>query len=211
MGQVTEHAGLWAPEDRFASLYQYLPVEVPAGTAALRVRLDYERPGAVLDLGCMGPAGFRGWSGGARTWFTIAASAATPGYLPGELEAATWHVMLGLHQVPPQGVRYQVRAEVSARLPDGWLPVLDPDPPVPGERPARRSFPARPGHRWLAGDLHSHTLHSDGAQTVPELAVFAVQRGLDFIAVTDHNTVSHHAELPDASRLYGITLVPGQE
>ena len=47
------------------------------------------------------------------------------------------------------------------------------------------------------------------AMTVPELAELAVRRGLDFIAVTDHNTVSHHAELPAASRRYGITLVPG--
>jgi hypothetical protein len=119
--------------------------------------------------------------------------------------------MLGLHQVPARGVRYQVRAEVSATLPPGWLPELTPAPPVPGERPARRSLPARPGHRWLAGDLHSHTLHSDGALTVPELTAFAVRQGLDFLAVTDHNTVSHHAELPAASRQYGITLVPGQE
>ena len=211
MGQVAEHAGLWTPEDRFASAYQYLPVEVPAGMAALRVHLDYERPGAVLDLGCMGPGGFRGWSGGARHWFTVGAAGATPGYLPGELEAGPWHVMLGLHQVPSRGVRYRVRAEVSPTLPPGWLPELEPAPPVPGERPARRSLPARPGYRWLAGDLHSHTLHSDGALAVPELAAFAVRQGLDFLAVTDHNTVSHHAELPAASRRYGITLVPGQE
>jgi hypothetical protein len=47
--------------------------------------------------------------------------------------------------------------------------------------------------------------------TVPELACFAISRGLDFIAVTDHNTVSHHAELPAAARRYGIGLIPGQE
>ena len=35
--------------------------------------------------------------------------------------------------------------------------------------------------------------------------------GLDFIAVTDHNTVSHHRELGAASRRYQITLIPGQE
>ena len=47
--------------------------------------------------------------------------------------------------------------------------------------------------------------------TVQELAVLAVERGLDFLAVTDHNTVSHHAELGAAARRYGITLLPGQE
>jgi hypothetical protein len=39
----------------------------------------------------------------------------------------------------------------------------------------------------------------------------ASERGLDFIAITDHNTVSHHAELPAAAARYGITLIPGQE
>jgi hypothetical protein len=53
-------------------------------------------------------------------------------------------------------------------------------------------------------------VHSDGALTVPELAALAVSSGLDFVAVTDHNTVSHHRELASASA-YGITLVPGQE
>ena len=54
-------------------------------------------------------------------------------------------------------------------------------------------------------------MHSDGVLTVAELAALAAERGLDFIAVTDHNTVSHHAELAAAGRRYGITLLPGQE
>jgi hypothetical protein len=46
---------------------------------------------------------------------------------------------------------------------------------------------------------------------VPELARFAVGEGLDFLAITDHNTISHHAELPAAAATHGITLLPGQE
>src|SRR5207302_2072973 len=95
MADATEHAGRWTVEDRFASPWHYLPVEVPAGTAGLRVELEYDRAGgAVLDLGCLGPGGFRGWSGGARRSFVITPGAATPGYLPGELEAGTWQVMI---------------------------------------------------------------------------------------------------------------------
>src|SRR6516225_7532206 len=208
MGERTVHTGVWTLDDRLASPWHYLPVEVAPGTAALRVELDYERAGAVLDLGCLGPSGFRGWSGGARESFVITAEAATPGYLPGEIEAGLWQVMIGLHAVPPDGVRFRVTAEPSSG--GAGLPVT-PLLPVPAGRPARRELPAAPGRRWLAGDLHAHTVHSDGVMTVPELACFAVSRGLDFIAVTDHNTVSHHAELPAAARRYGITLLPGQE
>jgi PHP domain len=207
----TVHTGRWTLEHRFESAWHYLPVEIGPGTAGLRVELEYEPDGgAVLDLGCLGPGGFRGWSGGARTWFAITADAATPGYLPGEIEPGLWQVMIGVHRIPPDGVPYRVTAQATTRD-EGLLPPAPPAPPVPGERPPRRELPAGPGRRWLAGDLHTHTVHSDGALTVPELAAFAVERGLDFLAVTDHNTVSHHAELPAAAGRYGITLLPGQE
>jgi len=218
MGNSTRHTGRWTLEDRFATPWHYLPVEVGPGTAGLRVEFDYERAGgAVLDLGCLGPNGFRGWSGGARESFVITREAATPGYLPGELEAGTWQVMIGVHRVPPDGAGYRLTAEALPRT--GSLagaaelrtPPAPPPPPSAADRPARRPLPASEGRRWLAGDLHAHTVHSDGVLTVSELAVLAVERGLDFVAVTDHNTVSHHAELPAAARRYGITLLPGQE
>jgi hypothetical protein len=210
MGQLIEHSGTWTPEDRFASPYHYLLADVPPGTAALRVSLEYDRSAGVLDLGCLDSAGFRGWSGAARESFVIAEGAATPGYLPGPLPAGPWRVMVGLHQLA-RDVTYRISVDVTSSGGHGWLAAPADLPPVPVERPPRRSLPARPGCRWLAGDLHAHTVHSDGAMTVPELAELAVRRGLDFIAVTDHNTVSHHAELAGASRRYGITLVPGQE
>ena len=114
MANSTEHAGRWTLEDRFASPWHYLPVEVPPGTAGLRVELEYDRAdGAVLDLGCLGPGGFRGWSGGARRSFVITQGAATPGYLPGELEPGTWQVIIGVHRVPPDGTPFRVTAETT--------------------------------------------------------------------------------------------------
>lgn len=213
MGTTKRRRGRWTQEDRFASPWHYLPVDVPPGSRGLRIELDYDRSAAVLDLGCLGPSGFRGWSGGARGSFTITADRATPGYLPGELEPGTWQVMIGIYRLPPDGIDYTVTAEVtSTRDRLRADPAAEPPAPPPlTDRPPRRDLPARPGRRWLAGDLHTHTVHSDGAQTVSELARFAAQRGLDFIAVTDHNTISHHAELPAAAARYGIILVPGQE
>ena len=207
----TRHAGRWTIEDRCASAWHYLPIDVPPGSSALSVELDYDRAETVLDLGCFGPAGFRGWSGAARRSFVITAESATPGYLPGELEAGTWEVVLGLHRIPAEGTAFRLVAEVTG-TPGRLAPELsdEPVPPVT-DRPARRELPASDGRRWLAGDLHAHTVHSDGAMTVPELARFAAGRGLEFLAVTDHNTVSHHAELPAASAAHGITLLPGQE
>lgn len=187
-------------------MYRHVPVEVPAGQAGLTVKLSYDRSAGVLDLGCFDPTGaFRGYSGGARERFTVSESWATPGYLPGPAPTGAWQVLLGLHRVPPAGVAWEL--DVSA--PNGPPPPA-PDPGPWPERPGAslRALPAPPGHRWLAGDLHAHSVHSDGVLTVPHLARLAAGAGLDFVAVTDHNTVSHHPELPAQG---GLLLVPGQE
>src|ERR1700742_72283 len=219
MGSLITHTGTFTLDDRIAAPWHYLPVEVPAGTGALRVTLSYPREsGAVFDLGCFDPTGFRGWSGGARDSFVVAEPAATPGYLAGPVTAGLWQVVIGLHLVPAPGVPFTVTAERLSADPAslGELAVPDspagPDaPPVPTARPARRPLPADAGLTWLAGDLHAHTFHSDGVMSVAELAAHAVELGLDFVAVTDHNTVSHHAFLGPAAARYGVTLLPGQE
>ena len=211
MSRQTRRSGRWTVDDQVASPWHYVEVEVPPGTRALRVELDYDRQAGVLDLGCLGPGGFRGWSGGARDRFTIGATAATPGYLAGELEPGLWRVIVGPYQLPPDGLEWALTATaVSDGGPEPGAAGADAPPPA-AERPARRELPAAAGRRWYAGDLHTHTVHSDGALTVAELAVLASGTGLDFIAVTDHNTVSHHPELAAAGRRYGITLIPGQE
>jgi hypothetical protein len=198
-------AGEWSPQDRAASVYQYVPVELPPGGRALTVTLEYDRSAAVLDLGCLDPDGaFRGWSGAARETFTITERWATPGYLPGPMPDGAWQVMMGLHRVPPEGIGW--RLTVSTAAPPPPQPEA-PHGPVAPQRPARR-LPAPPGHRWLAGDLHTHSVHSDGVHTVPELARLGMAAGLDFLAITDHNTTSHHPLLAAES---GILLVPGQE
>lgn len=193
-------------DDRAASPYVELPFEV-SGADVVHVRLDYERSAGVVDLGCAGAAGFRGWSGGARSRFTITANDATPGYLPGQLEPGIWSVVLGLHRIPPAGLDVTVEIELSEPAP---LDLEPPAPPVPERRP-RRGLPAEPGLTWLACDFHAHTLHSDGSLGVSELAALAVAAGLDVLAITDHNTVSHHAHLAGAAARYGIGLLPGQE
>src|ERR1700756_4901109 len=112
MASLTTHTGTFSIEDRLAASWPYLPVEVPAGTAAVRVTLSYPRDsGAVLDLGCFDPAGFRGWSGGARDSFAVAELGATPGYLAGPVSAGLWQVAIGLHAVPASGVPFTVTAE----------------------------------------------------------------------------------------------------
>jgi hypothetical protein len=65
--------------------------------------------------------------------------------------------------------------------------------------------------RWIPCETHAHTLHSDGRVTVAELAQHARGLGLAAVALTDHNTISGHREIPEAERASGVTFVPGME
>lgn len=104
-----------------------LPVQVPRGVREIAVSCSHDKPavppgvlGSSCDIGVfdqrgtgLGRPGFRGWSGGFRTSFSISADGATPGYLPGPVDAGTWTVLLGPYQVAPQGLDHRV--EVTLR------------------------------------------------------------------------------------------------
>lgn len=198
------------PELQAEDPYFEVTFDITPKDHSVEVSIDYDTStGARIDIGCRGAIGWRGWSGGARRRFVIASTEATWGYTPGELELGEWAVVLGLHVVPSAGVD----VVVTISTPGGHV-VQDPDVVPPRLRDTERGrddWPAPAGMRWYAGDFHAHTLHSDGRLSPRQLAAMAVDSGLDFLAVTDHNTISHHAELPAISGEYGITLLPGQE
>ena len=211
---VTSYRRRWTLDDRAESVWHSLPVDIPAGCPGLLVTLTVPPvEGAVIDFGCEGAGGWRGWSGGARQTFAITPEAATPGYLPGELEPGTWWVVLGLHRIPLEGVELLVEATTG---PVDNIPGLNEYADATAaiavpQRPPRRTLPASSGLKWIAGDFHAHSLHSDGSTPIANLAALGVSAGLDVLAVTDHNTVAHHAELPSLSNRFGIGLIPGQE
>lgn len=189
--------------------YHKVPFQVPAGVPSLGVQVSFDRDRGVIDLGCEGPNGWRGWSGGARTEFTIGLDAATPGYLPGPIESGSWAVVLGLHNLPdgPVPVRVKITFPSEVEIP----PQVHVPVPAPVRRGSERNLPAPSGKKWYAGDPHNHTFHSDGSLSIEELAALGVEMGLDYLGVTDHNTISHQPFLPQVSKEYGITLIPGQE
>lgn len=168
----------------------YLPIEVPDGVAELSVRYSYDRPeppaglhGNALDVGIFDPDGFRGWSGGARDSFRLGRADATPGYVPGPIRAGTWQLLLAPYTVHPDGLAYRV--EVTLWRGDS-RPAADFAPsPAPVRANGR-------GRAWYRGDLHTHTVHSDGDWRPEQLVEAAVAAGLDFFASTEHNTNTAH-------------------
>ena len=169
----------YTPGDRTSGRYQYVPFEVPAGTTQIRIEQSYDKANGTnaVDLGLIEPGpltvgsrALRGWSGGARSEVVLGPGTASPGYRVGPLPAGRWHVILGLYKVAPAGVDVTLRITLSA-----------------AESAARR---------WYAGDLHLHTIHSDGSTEPARVLEMAREAGLDFVAITDHNNTTHAVAVP---------------
>lgn len=173
--------------------------DVPPGTERLDVELAYDAANrTVVDLGLRGPAGFRGWSGGGPQHIVVASHSASYGYTPGPIEPGRWAAILGVANIRKGATTpYEVAVRFSSAAAD-W-PTL------------RREA------GWYAGDLHAHSGHSDGRTAgpsgerlrVPPEHVFNAARtaGLDFVALTDHNTASHWADVDRLQPLYPAMLL----
>jgi predicted metal-dependent phosphoesterase TrpH len=60
-------------------------------------------------------------------------------------------------------------------------------------------------------DLHLHSTSSDGKLSPTAVVELAAQRGLDLIALTDHDTLHGIAEAQEAGRRLGVAVRPGIE
>jgi predicted metal-dependent phosphoesterase TrpH len=67
-----------------------------------------------------------------------------------------------------------------------------------------------PKRKWLRFDLHMHTSRSDGKNSTEEMVKTAKMRGLDVIAITDHNVPSRIG-IERMMKKYGIYIIPGCE
>ncbi len=178
-------------------LYLLLPFEMPTNSARLDLHYSYQthtsepvntpegqfartRRLNIVDIGLIAPDGFQvGASGSSRSEIMVSEVSATPGYQPHPLTPGSWQIILGAYVIAPEGVDVSITLEFTPKVP-----------------------------RWLCGDLHVHTLASDGSLPLEHLAEHARIHGLDFIAVTDHNQAVKRASFP---KVEGLTIIPGQE
>jgi hypothetical protein len=177
--------------------YFTLPFTIPPDTETLTLSYQYKRyreSGSqigngsftsrqevnIIDLGLIAPDGIQvGVSGSDKHEIYLSAISATPGYKPYPLVPGTWSILVGAYKVVPEGVAVAYKLSVTKKR-----------------------------LRLFKGDLHAHTLASDGVLTAEELGWHALRHGLDFLAVTDHNQFVSADALP---HIPGITLIPGVE
>jgi len=193
--------------------YREIPFEVPPGTG--RITVDFAYTGkdqrTVIDIGIRDPGGQRGWSGGNKSRFEITEFASTPSYANGPITPGTWHLVLGVPNIR-EGQMASYTAKITLGPPDGTRKAVQlSDPAI--------VLDTTPG--WRRGDFHTHTGHSDGScdmgdARAPCPAVFTFEAtkaaGLDFVALTEHNTITQLADIRELQDAFPNTLLmPGTE
>jgi hypothetical protein len=211
--QMTEEGAPWKVLRGELTRTQYehyteVPFDLPAGVTRVTIRFRYDKADhSVIDLGLRDPQRMRGWGGGAHDHMTLSTEDATQGYLPGPLPVGRWNLILGA-----PNIREDAKTSYVAQIFIERAPTITEFADAP--------LSAKPG--WYRGDLHMHSGDSDGkckAQSGASVACpvyrtveAAAARGLDFIALTDHNSTAHFNDLRELQGAFDrLLLVPGRE
>ena len=177
--------------------YLTIPFEMPENIGIFTLSYEYPRRGHreealeggifaertrlnTVDLGLVAPGNRQvAATGSDKQSITLSETWATLGCTPCKLLPGTWQILAGAYRIAPEGVDVNYTLTFEEKTP-----------------------------RWLTGDLHTHTLASDGSKTALELCQHAKSQGLDFLAITDHNQFVKAASLP---QLPDFTVIPGVE
>jgi hypothetical protein len=181
--------------------YQTHGFNVPKGVTGFEVTFTRTpQPGITIDLGLREGQAMRGWSGSNKTRFKVGIAEATSSFTQGPVAGRRFELVLGIPNA---------RSGTSA----DWTAVVhfSKAPTKALSSPPRFTPPASsPG--WLRGELHAHSTHSDGAKSIEASLQAARAAGLDFLSLTEHNTVSQADALARLQPTYPeLVLLPGQE
>ena len=184
--------------------YFTIPFTVPDGIHEIEVRHDDLSATNILDWGLRDPMRFRGWGGGNTEAAIVSDTAASRSYLTGPIMAGQWSVMIGQAKVVDAPAQYHIEI---------YLRTAATIATQPERRPYVNAPALSTGPRWYAGDFHVHSRESgDASPTLDDIATFAHTRGLDFVELSDHNTVSQLDYIDDSqSRHPDLLLLPGFE
>ena len=195
----------------------YFPFDVPEGVTSIELRDEFKhqaREGERLSLdhAYFDPRGHefpgRGWRGnpspGAVTLLTGDHATTTPRLVPGPIPPGRWQLMQWLRDCPKSGVTYKYTITLSFDGPAPPREMPEPPPYDPGV--------LNPRSGWYPGELHSHTIYSDGVKSLEELVARAKEQGLSFLVNTDHNAFRAQYDFAAVGRKYpDILVIPGME
>lgn len=170
--------------------YYFLPFEVPENVERMDISYSYTgdkddsrvtgNEKNVIDFGLLDQNGDdMGTRGSEVRNVTISPNYSTNGYKKKQIQKGAWQIIIGAYQIRSEGVTVTYNIDFYYKQ-----------------------------YRWLKGDTHLHTNHSDGIFSRDELAINAKKKGLDYIIITDHNNNLEGLPMPDIN---GLTVIKGLE
>ena len=161
----------------------------------------------LLTLSIHDPDHFRG----AHHYFSekqeiqIGTENATEGFIAGRIQEGFWEFIISCHGVFSEEVIGHINvsgvSESEGIQKEEIIPLQDLK--LLQNRKDRTS--KTQSYQTKRVELHSHTVHSDASQTTEELLTQAEKEQIDWVAITDHNTVSAIPEA-EAHNLYNKPL-----
>jgi len=166
--------------------YHPFPFEVPEGTTNIHLDFAYSphyASGRIhanqINVSINDPDGIRGqWNFMQKC--DLNGILSSPGMRTAPIQAGTWTAYVESHRILGlDTVTYELTVTLSSE------PLTITPSPYKDTRKVASPLPG-----WYRGDLHAHTIHSDGRWDVPEFTRYMRNFGLDFVSLSDHNTIT---------------------
>ena len=156
----------------------------------------------LLNLSLHNPEGrFVGrWDWNSERPVRISSAYSSPGFTPGKIISGSWTGEMEVHAIVTEECRYRLKISLIEKR--------DKEGSGSSKKKLIKKSSLRHEKGWYGGELHVHSHHSDGKNTVEEIVEAARKEKLDFISLTDHNTVSGFSSIPNGG---GLLVIRGME
>lgn len=160
---------------------------VPEETESIELFIEVKQPKCtdgrrpdLVGVGIRHKDEVRAWNCTHKKYMKLAKEYGSAGTIPGPIDSGKWEVVI-FPRTKSEIIWLEVNVTVLINEKQG---------------------------RYVKGDPHNHTWHSDGRLRVDEMAAMAKKNGLDYIFIADHNIASANQSLPKDA---GILVGPGVE
>lgn len=155
--------------------------EIFENLESIEIKYSYDKKKGTVDIGIRNADEIIGWSGGARSSFTLSENNSTPGYKNYKLFPQKFIILLGIYKINTED-NLEIEIEIIQK---------------------------KKQKRWIRGITHLHSNHSDGSFSFYELLEKGKKYKMDYLIFTDHNTVSQNIQLQGIKN--EMLLIPGME
>ena len=147
---------------------------------------------------------------------------ASSGLTPSKIRPGTWTIEIAVASIVTDKCHYKMEVFCLKKESRRGNKVRKRKRIAVNSRGEKRKVRIEEENRWYAGELHVHSNHSDGKNSIDEIIEKAKEEGLNFFALTDHDVVSGYDFIPqdknfpiikgvEITTFYGHTLGLGMK